>query len=224
MLSKRARQWSAATLCLVAWTTLPADAPGAVDETDLQLLQSFLDDVSTLSARFEQSLVDASDTVVETSGGTVSIRRPGQFRWHYTDPYEQVLVADGTNLWSYDVDLEQVTVKPQGDVLDNTPAMLLGGDAAVLEQFQVTATEQDSRGTVWLTLRPHNRDAGFEQIDIGFDDGVLRRMLFRDNLDQTTLIALLDVQLNTELNAAEFEFTPPEGVDLVGEPLSADGR
>ena len=224
MQSMRARLWSAATLCLVASTALSADAPATVDDSDFELLQRFLDDVSTLNARFEQSLVDASDTVVESSGGTVSIRRPGQFRWHYTEPYEQILVADGTNLWSYDVDLEQVTVKPQADVLENTPAMLLGGDATVLEQFQVTASEHDPRGTVWLTLKPHHRDAGFERIDLGFDDGVLRRMLFTDNLEQTTLIALLDIQLNAEAVAADFEFTPPDGVDLVGEPLSVDGR
>ena len=88
MQSMRARLWSAATLCLVVSTALSADAPATVDDSDFELLQRFLDDVSTLNARFEQSLVDASDTVIESSGGTVSIRRPGQFRWHYTEPYE----------------------------------------------------------------------------------------------------------------------------------------
>ena len=71
-------------------------------------VEDFLDDVTTISGRFEQELIDADDAVVEESSGTLDIQRPGRFRWSYTEPYRQDLIADGTNLWSYDVDLEQV--------------------------------------------------------------------------------------------------------------------
>jgi outer membrane lipoprotein carrier protein len=186
-----------------------------------QLLEDFVNNVHSMSADFEQSLVDADDVVVETSRGTVSIRRPGQFRWSYVEPYEQVLVADGLNVWSYDVDLEQVTVKAQAEVLANTPALLLGGSREVLDDFELVDTSSD-RETEWLRLRPKNPDNGFEQVELGFDAGVLRRMIFTDNLEQTTLIALFEVGLNESLDDELFTFLVPANADLVGEPILAD--
>jgi chaperone LolA len=167
------------------------------------LVENFLRDIQTLSGRFEQSLVDADNQLIEESGGTLEIQRPGQFRWSYIEPYEQILVADGLNVWSYDIDLAQVTVKPQAEVLSNTPAILLGGSADALDQFDYVGSFTD-RGTIWIRLRPKDRENGFKKVELGFNDGELTRMLFLDNLEQTTLIALFDVLLNEEIDANRF--------------------
>ncbi len=190
------------------------------DDTALgrQLIDNFVNDVTTISGRFEQQLVDADDIVVETSMGTVEIQRPGRFRWSYTEPYAQILVADGLNVWSYDVDLEQVTVKSQADVLGSTPALLLGGSKDVLDEFEYIGSFTD-RGTVWVRLRPKNTENGFTKVELGFTDDKLTRMLFSDNLEQTTLIALFDVSLNESIDDEHFQFTPPPGVDVVGVAL-----
>jgi len=197
-----------------------ADGSSAQEENDegQRLVEDFLENVKTLSGRFEQQLIDADDMVVEESSGTLSIRRPGQFRWTYFDPYQQILVADGLNMWSYDVDLEQVTVKPQGTALGSTPALLLGGSSDVLDDFDYIGS-QTERGTVWVRLRPKNTDNGFNKVELGFTGGKLTRMLFGDNLEQTTLIALFDVSFNEPIAESTFEFNPPAGVDVVGEPL-----
>ncbi|MFQ6006310.1 MAG: outer membrane lipoprotein chaperone LolA [Woeseia sp.] len=181
------------------------------------LVEDFVNNVQTLSGRFEQSLVDADNQLVEQSNGTLEIRRPGQFRWVYMEPYEQILVADGLNVWSYDVDLAQVTVKPQGELLSNTPALLLGGSQGALDQFSYIGSFSD-RGTVWVRLRPKDTESGFSKVELGFDDGNLTRMMFYDNLEQTTLIALFDVSLNKDIDAARFQFVPPDDVDVVGTP------
>ncbi len=195
-----------------------AEADAYPDDKAKALLERFVNNIQTLQGRFEQSLIDADQQLVEESSGTLEIQRPGQFRWVYTEPYEQVLVADGSNVWSYDVDLAQVTVKPQAEVLSNTPAALLGGSPDALEQFDYIGSFID-RGTVWVTLRPKDRDNGFAKVELGFNDGKLSRMLFSDNLEQTTLIALFDVSLNLEIDADHFEFDPPDDVDIVGTPL-----
>ena len=187
------------------------------------LLDGFLNDVRTMSARFEQSLVDADNIVLEESNGVLEIQRPGRFRWVYDQPYEQLMVADGLNVWSYDVDLAQVTVKSQQDVLGGTPALLLGGTDNVLDDFEYAESFSD-RGTVWIHLRPRSTDNGFTKIELGFDDGKLRRMIFSDNLQQSTLIALFDVRLNEDIPADHFMFDPPSDVDLVGVPIVADIR
>jgi outer membrane lipoprotein carrier protein len=187
------------------------------------LLDRFLNDVRTMSARFEQSLIDADNVVVEESNGVLEIQRPGRFRWVYDQPYEQIMVADGLNVWSYDVDLAQVTVKAQQDVLGGTPALLLGGTDNVLDDFEYAESFSD-RGTVWIHLVPRSTNNGFTKIELGFDDGILRRMIFSDNLQQSTLIALFDVQINEQIPADHFEFVPPKDVDLVGVPMVADTR
>lgn len=195
-----------------------AEADAYPDDKAKALLERFVNNIQTLQGRFEQSLIDADQQLVEKSSGTLEIQRPGQFRWVYTEPYEQILVADGSNVWSYDVDLAQVTVKPQAEVLSNTPAALLGGSPDALEQFDYIGSFID-RGTVWVTLRPKDRANGFAKVELGFNDGKLSRMLFSDNLEQTTLIALFDVSLNLEIDADHFEFNPPDDVDIVGTPL-----
>jgi len=133
-------------------------------------------------------------------------------------PYEQILVADGLNVWNYDVDLAQVTVRPQAEVLSNTPANLLGGSDRALEDFDYVGSLED-RGTIWVELRPKDAGHGFGKIELGFSDGVLTRMIFDDTLEQTTLIALLDVTTNEPVAEGLFDFQLPDDVDLVGVPI-----
>lgn len=215
---KRTTQLFMAGQLWLMLATAPASAAESARDEGRVLLDSFLQNVITLSARFDQSLIDADGVAVEESSGTLSIHRPGRFRWVYDEPYEQVMVADGLNIWSYDVDLAQVTVKPQAEVLGNTPALLLGGAEGVFDDFEYVASESD-RGTVWVELRPYSAENGFTKVELGFNDGDLRRMIFSDNLQQSTLIILHDVSLNQDLAAGMFDFAIPEGVDLVGEPL-----
>jgi outer membrane lipoprotein carrier protein len=184
-----------------------------------QLIDDFVNNVRTMSGRFEQQLVDADNIVVDHSSGTIEIQKPGRFRWSYLEPYEQILVADGLNVWSYDIDLEQVTVKPQAEVLASTPALLLGGSRNVLDDFEYIGSFTE-RNTVWVRLRPKSTDNGFTNVELGFDDGKLGRMIFSDNLGQTTLIALFDLTLNESIDEHRFNFSPPADVDVVGQPLS----
>jgi len=193
----------------------------AADDDGRRLVDEFVHDVVTLQGDFEQALLDADGQVVERTSGTLEIQRPGRFRWSYTDPYEQWLIADGVNIWSYDVDLEQVTVKPQSEALADTPALLLGGADDALDQFdyQGSYVEMD---TTWVRLAPKNTESGFVRVELGFSDDQLYRMVFFDNLEQTTLVSLSDVAVNVPIDASRFVFEPPDGVDVVGTPVVAE--
>ena len=184
------------------------------------LVNAFVTDVVTFSGDFEQSLIDPDGRLLETTSGTLEIQRPGRFRWVYEEPYEQWLVADGTNIWSYDVDLEQVTVKPQADALANTPALLLGGSGQAMDQFEYGGSFVES-GLTWVRLLPVDTDSGFRRVELGFDDGRLSRMVFLDNLEQTTVVVLKNVVVNEPIDAARFEFAIPDDVDVVGKPVAA---
>ncbi len=186
-----------------------------------RLVNDFVDNVITLQGRFEQSLINAEGAITERTSGTLEIERPGRFRWFYSEPYEQVLVADGLNIWSYDVDLMQVTVKPQAEALANTPALLLGGSDEALAQFTFDGSDVDN-DTTWVRMLPVDTSSGFERMELGFLGGQLSRMVFFDHLDQKTVVALYEVVTNEPIDAAQFEFTIPEDADLVGTPAAAD--
>jgi len=203
---------------LFAGQGLAADKP--VDDGEA-LVDAFIKDVITLSGDFKQSLVDAQGQVLEVTSGTLEVQRPGRFRWAYSEPYEQWLIADGLNIWSYDVDLEQVTVKPQAVALANTPALLLGGSEAALEQFEYEGSVTED-GVTWVKLVPVNTDSGFKRVELAFAEQRLFQMVFFDNLEQTTLVILDNVAVNEPIDAGRFEFVVPDDVDVVGKPASLD--
>lgn len=186
-----------------------------------RLVDEFVDDVVTFQGSFEQRLIDADGQVLEETTGTLEIQRPGQFRWSYIDPYEQWLVADGVNIWSYDLDLAQVTVKPQIEALANTPALLLGGSEGALDQFEYQGSYVESLMT-WVQLVPKNTESGFERVELGFIADTLNRMVFFDNLEQTTLVQLYEVVVNEPIDQGRFEFEVPDDVDVVGVPAVAE--
>lgn len=206
----------AGLLCgATAWAGAPAGDNGEA------LVDAFVTDVMTFAADFEQSLIDPDGRLLETTSGTLEIQRPGRFRWVYEQPYEQWLVADGTNIWSYDVDLEQVTVKPQAEALANTPALLLGGSEAAMEQFEHGGTFVEN-GLTWVRLLPVDTDSGFRRMELGFENDQLSRMVFFDNLEQTTVVVLKNVVVNAPIDATHFEFAVPDDVDVVGKPVAAN--
>lgn len=211
------------TVLILAFAILAggAQAQSTLNDLGEKLVNDFVTDIITLEGKFEQSLIDADGRILENTSGTLEIARPTRFRWSYSEPYEQWLVADGLNIWSYDLDLEQVTVKPQAEALANTPALLLGGSENALEQFDFGGTTVEEI-TTWVRLEPKDKNSGFNRVELGFIDNELRRMLFFDNLEQTTLVALHDVVVNEPIDAARFEFQVPDDVDLVGTPTTAE--
>lgn len=197
---------------------LAADEPA---DNGRVLVDAFITDVVTLSGDFEQSLIDAQGQILEVTSGTLEIQRPGQFRWAYSEPYEQWLIADGLNIWSYDVDLEQVTVKPQAEALANTPALLLGGSDAALDHFEYRGSVTED-GVTWVRLVPIDTDSGFKRVELAFAEQRLYQMVFFDNLEQTTFVSLDNVAVNEPIDAGRFEFIVPDDVDVVGRPATPE--
>jgi outer membrane lipoprotein carrier protein len=198
-----------------------ARAAQPVTDDGEELVSAFVNDVITFSADFEQSLIDPDGLMLEKTSGTLEIQRPGRFRWVYEEPYEQWLVADGTNIWSYDVDLEQVTVKPQAEALANTPALLLGGSGNAMDQFEHDGSFTEN-GFTWVRLVPVDTESGFRRVELGFEENRLSRMVLFDKLEQTTVVVLKNVVVNEPIDAARFRFAVPDDVDVVGKPVTAN--
>lgn len=181
-------------------------------------LKKFFHDVKTLKADFVQTVQSEDFRKKETSSGRLMMSRPGHFRWDYDKPYLQQIIADGTKLWIYDIDLDQVIVKSLKQALGNTPAVLLSGSADLSDQFNISDYKSDAQSDNldWVELKPKDEDAGFQLLRLGFDQD-LRQMVLLDAFGQETIIKFSKLQRNPDVNPALFQFVPPEGVDVLSE-------
>jgi outer membrane lipoprotein carrier protein len=200
---------------LLSCALVPVGAAWAADDA-LARVETYLASVKTLSAEFAQVVRNRDGDIVDRASGTLSLARPNRFRWDYRDPYVQTIVADGSRLWLYDSDLEQVTVRTLESGLGSTPAMLLSGDGAVSDAFDSVAVERLGEWT-WSRLRPRQAGSDFEQVSLAFDaHGELAAMELRDKLGQATVIEFGAVRRNVPLGETLFRFVPPPGADVIG--------
>jgi outer membrane lipoprotein carrier protein len=179
-------------------------------------LKAFVADAKTAEADFTQTVTDKQGRVTQQASGRMAFARPGKFRWDYDKPYEQVIVGDGAKLWLYDADLEQVTVKPLGDVIAGTPAALLAGDNAIEKYFSLKDAGK-ADGLEWLDATPKNKDTSFERIRMGFKGDTLVQMELFDFFGQRTTLTLSHFARNPAIAPTRFTFTPPKGADIIGE-------
>lgn len=201
--------------CLAACALL-ATAPAAEAAADAEArLDRYLSGVTTLRASFRQEVTDTQGRVRERAAGTLALQKPGRFRWDYREPAGQLIVSDGSTLWLYDEELEQVTVRPVSQTLSTTPAMLLSGGGRVGEAF-VVEDEADGGGLDWIGLTPRAQDTDFRRLRLALRGGELVRMELTDRLGQVTAIDFADIERNPSLPAGLFSFEPPPGVDVVG--------
>jgi outer membrane lipoprotein carrier protein len=180
------------------------------------ILDNFLKNLSSLQAQFEQQLFNETGKLIETSQGQMYIKRPNQFRWDYQKPYHQLIVADGENVWIYDPDLEQVTMKKLTQALGKTPALLLSSNRPIEEDFFVNPLPTKADITR-LELLPKDAQAQFDSIRLNLRGETLLGFELVDNLGQTTLITFKQTERNQKLEESLFIFTPPAGVDVVTE-------
>ena len=195
-------------------------SPGLVAEEAIQsrvFLEQFLREVSTFQAKFEQQLFDEYGDLLETASGMVAISKPGKFRWEYQQPYGQLIVTDGTTLWVYDVDLEQVSINPFSHGAAGSPAELLVGEVDLDQHYLVTESIGGD-GIAWISLTPRNQDTQYKAIEIGFNDNALHAMKLRDNLNQLTDIRFSDIERDGDIGEERFHFVLPPGVDVLQGP------
>jgi outer membrane lipoprotein carrier protein len=178
-------------------------------------VEKYLSGLATWSADFKQTIDDGHGKVVRSAAGKLYLQKPGKFRWDYAEPSEQLILADGKQIWFYDKDLQQANVRNMDASLANTPAVLLSGGGPLSSQFDVTALPP-SDGLEWYQLIPKHSDTDFQLVRIGFRNGDLASMFLADKLNQVTQLTFTNPKRNAKLAADLFTFVPPAGVDVIG--------
>ncbi len=182
-------------------------------------LDFFVDGLRSWEAEFTQTVTDSRGRVAAPLKGKLWIERPGRFRWQLGLPEPmQIMVADGRNLWFYDRDLEQVTVRRASDSMSATPASLLAGTVPLREGFSLEPLPRRA-GLDWLRVTPKQTDAEFREARLAFEGNALRRMELTDKLGQSVILDFTQSKRNEVFAPEVLRFTVPEGADLIGTPV-----
>mgnify|MGYP001818527039 FL=1 len=161
-------------------------------------------------------VVDENLKLLEASNGELSSESPGKLRWHYTTASEQLIIGDGTQVWIYDVELEQITHRKSDAAVSQTPAMLLSGKGNLDDSFILEDAGQHD-GLDWVRMIPKSKDSGFTDIRIGFSEGKMQLLEMKDNFGQSTRMDFKNVKENIDIPEEIFTFIPPSGVDIIEE-------
>lgn len=185
-------------------------APEAIASNAEHTLSEKLSAIQSLQATFKQQQIAADGYVIRSTEGQMQLQRPGKMRWVSAPPYEQSVITNGEQLWIYDPDLEQVTIHRLDNQSGSSPILLLTGDSQQLAN-DYYIEQRESR----YTLTPKQGNGAYQQVAIEFVDQLPTVIDVTDSLGERTLIELSDLLANPAINAELFEFTPPEGVDIL---------
>jgi len=179
-------------------------------------LKKFYNETHAMRANFHQLVTDRKGQKIQDVYGEMQLKRPNQFRWDYNKPFEQQIISDGSQVWLYDTELAQVTVRALSKTLGSSPAALLAGDDNLEKSFKlVNAYRKDD--LEWVSTNPKDTDSGFNKISLGFKGDTLQEMDMVDSFGHQTKIVFSNLVRNPVIEPKTFLFKPPKGVDVVGE-------
>ena len=196
---------------------LPVPAVSAENTEQQQAvtkLSALLGSTQTISGKFSQLTLDSTGTQLQEASGQMVLQRPGLLRWHTDPPLKQLLVSNGEKVWLYDPDLMQVTVQKIDQRLTHTPALLLSGDVSKISE-NFTITYKEGGPVIDFILTPAAKDTLFDTLRLSFRNGVINDMQLLDAVGQRTNILFMDVQVNEPIDAGQFVFDAPPGVDVI---------
>jgi outer membrane lipoprotein carrier protein len=193
---------------------IAAVLPNLVLANGLDDFLAFNQATKSATGRFEQQVMDRAGKVVERGSGSFTFARPGKFRWVYEKPHPQTLVADGSKLYIYDPELQQVTVKRMDQAISSTPAALLAGREDITSLFSLR-DGGSANGLEWVEATPKTPDTGFDRVRLGLKDRQLAAMELFDQLGGHSSLRFVELKSNAPVPPDTFKFTPPKGADVI---------
>ncbi|WP_319381598.1 outer-membrane lipoprotein carrier protein LolA [Thiomicrorhabdus sp.] len=206
---KTCTKWAVASVFSLAFFSQSAWSSSLV-------LQDYVNQLQTFKADFEQIEPNEELFQLYQSFGHFELQRPGKLMWEYQRPQQQKIVVDGKNLWVFDTDLEQVTVRPIGEVKSEIPLSWLLYSERIEDKFTIVDAGQ-RKGLQWFNLAPKEATY-FQSIEVGLKDGHMQEVWLYQGPDTITKVRFHNIEENVPLSPDQFRFKVPYGVDVIGQP------
>jgi outer membrane lipoprotein carrier protein len=212
-------------MLLIVWSGITFSSPqqepyskntARTDSTAVSEFINLTTKTTDYQAQFEQKVKDQFGSVKDQSHGILLLKKPFKFAWHTKTPYEQKVISDGSTLWTFDIDLDQVNIQDVNKAAGSTPVFILQADAAELTQsFHVSLLNSGDSTAQTFELIPKENSEAFERLMIMFKDSMMVELLMFDSLGQQTVVNFKQGKLNQGIAEQEFSLTIPEDVDVI---------
>ena len=215
MLSHRLTLTVSLTLCHI-----PLASSQEMPQTQLSNL---LRQVNTMSATVQQLIVESDGGLLEESSIQMHVMRPDGFYWETLEPFSELLVTNGTILWSYQPDLEQVVIENWDSSRAELAAELLSGRTdSLTEEYEIFAQGNAGGNMVVFQLFPLDQNSLYRRINISFDNASLFSIHLDNKNGQKTQWRFIQPQINQQLSPDLFNFQIPTGIDIVDNRVSQE--
>ena len=160
---------------------------------------------NSFQSHFEQIMRDEQGEIIDKMDGTISIMKPDNFRWHYKNPYEQIIIGNGVKLISYDIDLNNINIRDYRSINNTVPIIMLKSDEDSVNDLKLINSYYDSNNLFWVTVQYQLSNNDEFVFDVAFSNKVIAKMLIKDSLNQDMIINFLNPVINTKLDSDLFD-------------------
>ena len=160
---------------------------------------------NSFQSHFEQIIRDEQGKIIDKMNGTISIMKPDNFRWHYKNPYEQIIIGNGVKLISYDIDLNDITIRDYRSINNTVPIIMLKSDEDSVNDLKLINSYYDSDNLFWVTAQYQLSNNDEFVFDVAFSNKVIAKMLIKDSLNQDMIINFINPVINTKLDSDLFD-------------------
>jgi len=199
-------------LFVILWASISPNTLASMAELEV-LLAKF----SSFEGDFSQKSFDQNGQALQQLQGNMKLKKPDHFYWQSEDPNPQQLISNGITIWHYDADLEQVVIQEYSKQAKQAPILVILKDSQSLKASFTWVSKKTSKGVTVYSLQAIDKQSALKKVDIGFSEGLLKRLEFVDSLQQKTHIEFSNMQINRNIEASLFEFILPEGIDVLYE-------
>lgn len=229
--------FSSSLICLFFMAFVPivtfADSSSDKSLETAKQLSQHLDSLTSLSFQFTQRTTGQMSGRPRQASGTayfVKNDNDAKMRWNYSAPDFQVIISDGTTLSMYFEKMNQMIVTPAESLQQDVTYSFFTGSGNIEADFLIQPgteeTEQGSynHGFEVIKLIPRAPTSQTKDIRLWVtNSSQIKRIEIRDNFDTITLLNISNIEENTLVkdgvltNTALFDFTPPEGTEIINQ-------
>jgi outer membrane lipoprotein carrier protein len=187
-------------------------------------LQGNYDQITDIQARFSQEYINKSFNQVKRAEGRVYFKKPGMMRWKYRKPVRQEMVSDGSILWFYQPEDNQVIVgEISKTIRAKTPTAFLSGEGNLRRDFRILSPKGESqRDGPWylLELAPIEPQVDIQRLVLRVDTKsfLIVQTEIYDAFENVNRTHFSGIKVNRNLPDSLFTFIIPPGTQVLRSP------
>jgi outer membrane lipoprotein carrier protein len=170
------------------------------------------------TADFLQESTIKAMQITDFAAGKVYVRYPGMMRWEYEKPNRQVIITDGGQLWIYRPDDNQVMIGSAPAFFSNGKgASFLSDIGLIREKFVLSLEQTEATPYYEIKMVPVDKtlDVSHIQLSVTREAFTVARVTTVNQYGDETRIEFINLKLDVELDDDLFDFSTPEGVDVL---------